>query len=115
MLTKLSVTIETILSKPKLSLHDQQSTNNPMNVTKYDLENINLAKKCRSYLCIMGFPGDSDSKESACNAGDLGSIPGLRRSPGGGHATNSSILAQRIPMDRGAWRATEHGVTKSQT
>ena len=33
----------------------------------------------------MGFPGDSDSKESACNAGDLGSIPGPGRSPGGGH------------------------------
>ena len=33
----------------------------------------------------MGFPGGSDDKESACNAGDLGSIPGLGRSPGGGH------------------------------
>ena len=33
----------------------------------------------------MGFPGDSDGKESACNAGDLGSIPGLGRSPGGRH------------------------------
>ena len=45
---------------------------------------------------IMSFPGGSDGKESACNAGDLGSIPGLRRSPGGGHG-NSSILAWRIP------------------
>ena len=44
MSTKLSITIATILSKPKLSLHDQQSTNNPINVTRYDLENINLAK-----------------------------------------------------------------------
>ena len=35
--------------------------------------------------CILGFPGGSDSKESSCNAGDLGSIPGLERSPGGGH------------------------------
>ena len=86
-----------------------------MNVTKYDLENINLAKNAGVTFCIMGFPGDSDSKESACNAGDLDSIPGLGKSPGGGHATNSSIFAQRIPMDRGAWRATEHGVTKSQT
>ena len=33
----------------------------------------------------MGFPGDSDGKESACNVRDLGSIPGLGRSPGGGH------------------------------
>ena len=51
----------------------------------------------------LGFPGGSDGKESACNVGDLGSIPGLGRFPGGGHATHSSILAWRIPMDRGAW------------
>ena len=61
------------------------------------------------------FPGSSDSKESACSAGDLGSIPGLGRSSVGGHATHSSILAWRIPMDREAWRATVHGVTKSRT
>ena len=53
---------------------------------------------------VKGFPGGSDSKESTCNAGDLGSIPGLGRSPGGGHdPTHSSILAWRIPRDRGAW------------
>ena len=52
-------------------------------------------------------------KESACNVGDVGSIPGLERSPGGGHG--SSILAWRIPRDRGAWRATVYAVTKSQT
>ena len=40
-----------------------------------------------------GFPGGSDSKESACNAGDLGLIPGLGRSPGGGYGTHSSILS----------------------
>ena len=45
----------------------------------------------------MGFPGGSDGKESACNVGDLGSIPGLGRSPGGGHG-NSSILAWRMPQ-----------------
>ena len=44
----------------------------------------------------MGFPGGSDSKESTCNVGDLGLIPGLGRSPGGGQATHSSILAWRI-------------------
>ena len=55
-----------------------------------------------------------DGKESACNAGDLGLIPGLGRSPGGGVATHSSILAWRIPMDREAWRATVPGVTKSR-
>ena len=44
-----------------------------------------------------GFPGGSDGKESACNAGDLGSIPASGRSPGGGHGTHSVILAWRIP------------------
>ena len=69
----------------------------------------------------MGFPGSSDSKESACSAGDLGLIPGLGRSPGWedpleeGMATLSSILVWRIPMDKGAWWATFHEVAKSQT
>ena len=56
-----------------------------------------------------GFPGGSDGKESACNAGDLGSILGWGRSPGGGHGNpDSSILAWRIPMDRVPWQATVH-------
>ena len=45
----------------------------------------------------MDFPGDSNSKESASNAGDLGSIPGLRRSPEEQKGTHSNILAWRIP------------------
>jgi len=45
----------------------------------------------------VGFPGDSDSKEPACNTGDLGSIPGLGRSPEEGNGYYSSILAWRIP------------------
>ena len=53
-------------------------------------------------------------KESMCNAGDLSWIPGLGSSPGGGHG-NSSILAWRIPMDRGVWQATILGVAKSWT
>ena len=48
-------------------------------------------------------------------AGDLGSVPGLGRSPEESMTTHSSILAWRIPMDRGAWWATVHGVAKSQT
>ena len=63
----------------------------------------------------MGFPCGAAGKESACNVGDLGLIPWLGRSPGGGHDTHSSILAWRIPIDRGAWRAAAHGVAKSQT
>ena len=45
----------------------------------------------------MGFPDGSDGKESTCNAGDPGSIPGSGRCPKGGHATHSSILAWTIP------------------
>ena len=62
----------------------------------------------------MGFLGSSDGKGSACNAGDVGLIPGLGRSPGEGNGTHSSILAWRI-SDRGAWWATVHGVARSQT
>ena len=58
----------------------------------------------------MGFSGSSDGKESACNAGDLDLIPELEYSLEEGMATHFSILAWRIPMDRGAWRATENGV-----
>ena len=59
--------------------------------------------------------GGSDGKESACNVGDLGSIPGLGRSPGerNGNPLQHSFLGN--PVDRGAWRATVHGVAKSQT
>ena len=62
----------------------------------------------------MGFPGVSESKESTCNAGDLGSILGWEDPLEEGMAIHSSILAWRIPMDRGAWWATVHGVAQSQ-
>ena len=63
----------------------------------------------------MGFTGGSDSKESACNAGTLGSIPVWEDCLEQGMAIRSSILAWRIPMDRGAWRATVHWLAKSWT
>ena len=56
-----------------------------------------------------------DGKESACNAGDLGLIPGLGRSPGGEHGYPLQYSCLEKPMDRRAWLATVHGVTKSQT
>ena len=56
----------------------------------------------------MGFPNGSDSKESACSAGDLGLIPGLGISLGGQHATHSNILVWRIPMDRRAYAMLSH-------
>ena len=51
------------------------------------------------------FPGGSDSKESACNAGDLGSIPGLGRSPGEGNGNPLQYYCLENPMDRGTWQA----------
>ena len=63
----------------------------------------------------MGFPDSSDSKESACSVGDLVSIPGLGRSPGGGHGNPLQYSCLENPMDRGVWQATVHRVAKSQT
>ena len=109
--------------------------------------------RCRLWALLWrGFPGCSADKESACNAGDPGSIPGSGRSFGEGigyplqyswaslvaknlpgmwetwvwflgwedpleegMATPSSTLAWRIPMDRGAWRATVHRIAESDT
>ena len=64
-------------------------------------------------LCLTQI--GSDDRESACNVGDLGSILGWEDPLEKGMATHSSILAWRIPMDRGAWRTTVHGVAKSLT
>ena len=69
---------------------------------------------CRNQT-VSSFPGGSEGKESAHNVGDLGLIPELGRFPEEGMVTHSSILAWRIPMDRGAWGATVQGVTKSRT
>ena len=65
--------------------------------------------------CIEGLLCSSDGKEFACNAGDLGSFPGLGRSPGVGNGNPLQHSYLQNPMDRGAWRATVHGVTKSLT
>ena len=64
---------------------------------------------------VMAFPGGSEVKASACNAGDLGSIPGSGRSPGEGNGTPLQYSCLENPMDGGAWWATVHGVAKSQT
>ena len=67
-------------------------------------------------LCFdANFPGGSDGKESACNAGDPGSIPGLERSPGEGNGTPLQYSCLENPMDGGAWQATVHGIIESWT
>ena len=62
-----------------------------------------------------GFPGGSDGEESACNAGDLGLIPGSGRSPGDGNGYPFQYSCVENSGDRGAWRSIVHGVTKSRT
>ena len=56
-----------------------------------------------------GFPGDSDDKESACNAGDAGLIPGSGRSPGEGNDNPLLYSCLENPMDRGVWWAQSMG------
>ena len=64
---------------------------------------------------IMGFHSGSDDKEPACNAGDLGLIPGSGGAPGEGNGDPLQYSCLENSMDRGTWRATVHGVTKSLT
>ena len=66
-------------------------------------------------LFHWGFPGSSDGKESACNSGDPGSIPGWGRFPGEGNGKPLQYFCLENPMARLAWQATVHGVPKSQT
>ena len=64
---------------------------------------------------LASFPGGLAGKESACNVGDLGSMPGSGRSPGEGNGSPLQYPCLEDSMDRGAWRATVHGVAKSRT
>ena len=69
----------------------------------------------RWYLLFYCPPVGLDGKESSCNAGDPGSIPGSGRSPGEGNGSPLQYSCLENPMDGGAWRAAAHGVTSSQT
>ena len=63
-------------------------------------------------LSLYFFPHSSVGKESICNAGDLGSIPGLGRSPGEGNGNPLQYSCLENPMDKGAWQVTVHGVAR---
>ena len=66
-----------------------------------------------STAVYAGLPGDSDSKESACNAGDLSLIPGSERSPGKGDSYSLQYSCLENSMDRVACQATVHGVARA--
>ena len=68
-----------------------------------------FCRDCWASLC------GSDGKESACNAGDLGLIPGSGRSPGEGNGYPLQYACLENSLDRGAWQATVYGVAESQT
>ena len=69
----------------------------------------------RVFYILQGPPGSSADEESACNAGDPSSIPGLGRSPGEGISYPLQYSGLRNSMDRGAWWATVHVIKKSRT
>ena len=78
----------------------------------------NFSSNYRFLIGIMGFPGGSVSKQSTCNArdvGDTGSIPGLGRSPGGGHGNPLQYSCLVNLMDRGAWWTIVHRVKELDT
>ena len=68
-----------------------------------------------SLISKPSFLGGSVGKESAYNAGDPGLIPGLGRSPGEGYGNPLQYSCLENPMDKEAWQAIVHGVTKNQT
>ena len=65
--------------------------------------------------CDIGFPGGSAVKATACNAGNLGLIPGSGRYPGEGNGNLLQYSCMGNPMDRGAWKAMVYGVANSRT
>ena len=81
------------------------------------LDTISTALLCflKQTPLTGGFPGGSDGKESACNAGDSGLIPGLGRSLGEGNDYPLQYSCLENSMDREAWRGIVHGVARSQT
>ena len=74
-----------------------------------------LEKGQATHCSVPGLPRCPDGRESTCKAGDLGSIPGLGRSPGGGPGNPLQCACPENPMGRGAWRAAVPGVANSQT
>ena len=95
-----------------LSIYSSRRTYGCVHITQL-LHHRWRFSKCLSLR--LGFPGGSVVKNSPVNAGDTGSIPRLGRSPEGGNGNLHQYFCLENSMDRGAWWATVHGVTKSWT
>ena len=101
--------------------HLRQEIKKLKSMRKYALENSTQYMfffPRSTEICILidiVFPGGSAGKESPCNGGDPGSIPGLGRSSGEGNGYPLQSSRMENSMDRGVWWATVHGVAKSQT
>ena len=80
-----------------------------------NLNHSTLCPPCSICFLVLTPPATLVGKESAYNSGDLGSIPGLGRSPGEGNGNPLQYSCLENPIDRGAWWATVHGVAKSWT
>ena len=85
-----------------------------MNIGGSGYCSVNL-KTIKYLIRRMGFPGGSDGKVSACNAGDLDSVSGLGRSPGRGNGNPLQSSCLEHPTDRGVWWAAVHLVSESRT
>ena len=77
-----------------------------------EAQEFGLEKDILQGPSMRSFPPDSVGKESACSAGDLGSSPGLGRSPGEGNDNPLQYSCLENPMDRGAWQATDRGIAR---
>ena len=73
---------------------------------------MNICERMRASQVVLGV---KNPPAKAGDTRDLGLIPGLGRSPGGGHGNSLQYSCVENPMDRGAWRATVHRIAESQT
>ena len=101
--------------------YSSQKISHPSTTISHKVEQANsgyhvkVSGKCITLPVKQDFPGGSDAKASVYSAGDLDLIPGSGRAPGLGNGNPLQYYCLENPIDRGAWKATIHGVAKSRT